>query len=181
VARLTRENEALKAQVRRGNDRSRSPRRPTSSSQATMDQTCKALAQVRLWQRDAVVEEMKATIVQQEQQLVNRDNTIKELRQGSGPIGEVLQHIYERQLEKIEHNTGTFSARGTHQLVRPSDATCARVYRETLLGCQRHRRGATSRRHAYSASLPACVTIVGHDHDMRLPKRRASEKIFCPI
>ena len=67
-----------------------------------MDQTCKALAQVRLWQRDTVLEEMKATIAQQEQQLASRDEKIQELLKGGGPIGEVLRHIYEQQLVVLD-------------------------------------------------------------------------------
>ena len=83
---MKKENEDLKNRVRRGCDRSRSPRRPTTSSQASMDTTCKAFAQVSLWQRDNVVQEQRGEIQRLQAEVAS-------LRRGEGPIGEVLAHI----------------------------------------------------------------------------------------
>ena len=57
MERVGMENEDLKAQIARRH-RSRSPKRfSASSSQKQMDASCKALFQVKQWQRDQVLEE----------------------------------------------------------------------------------------------------------------------------
>jgi hypothetical protein len=86
LEKLEKENEDLKARVRRGCDRSRSPRMPATSSDAAAAVACKAFAQVGLWQRDAVVEEQKSEILRLREEVAR-------LRRGEGPIGEVLAHI----------------------------------------------------------------------------------------
>ena len=80
---LKQKNEELKKRVRRGCDRSRSPQRPVSSSQANLNATCKAFAQVNLWQRDSVVQE-------QTEEIQRLRGEAARLRTGDGPIGEVL-------------------------------------------------------------------------------------------
>jgi len=82
---LKQQNEELKKRVRRGCDRSRSPRRPVSSSQANLNATCKAFAQVNLWQRDSVVQE-------QTDEIQRLRGEVARLRRGDGPIGDVLRH-----------------------------------------------------------------------------------------
>ena len=82
---LKQQNEELKKRVRRGCDRSRSPQRPVSSSQANLNATCKAFAQVNLWQRDSVVQE-------QTEEIQRLQGEVARLRTGNGPIGEVLRH-----------------------------------------------------------------------------------------
>jgi cell division septum initiation protein DivIVA len=83
---LEKENKDLKARVRRGCDRSRSPRMPATSSDAAAAVACKAFAQVGLWQRDSVVEEQKAEIQRLQEEVAR-------LRRGEGPMGEVLAYI----------------------------------------------------------------------------------------
>ena len=54
---VLKENYKLKDHVRRGNSRSRSPRRPATSAEANVALTCRALRQVSLWQQAPVVQE----------------------------------------------------------------------------------------------------------------------------
>ena len=94
VNRLEKENEDLKARVRRGCDRSRSPRMPAASSDAAAAIACKAFAQVGLWQRDAVVEDQKAEILRLREEVAR-------LRRGEGPVGEVLAHIDQYEVARL--------------------------------------------------------------------------------
>ena len=97
MVELKQQNEDLKKRVRRGCDRSRSPQRPVSSSQANLNTTCKAFAQVNLWQRDAVVQE-------QTEEIQRLRGEVARLRTGDGPIGEVLRH--NRMLNSIPPSQG---------------------------------------------------------------------------
>jgi uncharacterized small protein (DUF1192 family) len=90
---LQQENEELKQKVRRGFDRSRSPRLPAARSQASVATTCRALDQVCLWQRDAVMKEQVSEIQRLQAELVKKDEEIAALRRGEGPVGEVMAHI----------------------------------------------------------------------------------------
>ena len=87
------ENEQLKRRISRGHDRSRSPRLPASSSQANVDMTCKALNQVRMWQRDDVLKEQKDEIERLQAVVVEKDKKIEFYRRGEGPVGPVLVHV----------------------------------------------------------------------------------------
>ena len=92
VKLLEKENKALKAE-RAKRPRSRSPRRfAASSSQVNVDATCKALSQVSLWQRDAVLQEHAERIAELQAELDKKKEEIVDLRRGNGPIGEVLLH-----------------------------------------------------------------------------------------
>jgi hypothetical protein len=92
LERLEKENKALKAE-RAKRPRSRSPRRfAASSSQVNVDATCKALSQVSLWQRDAVLQEHAEKIAELQAELDKKNEEIVGLRRGNGPIGEVLLH-----------------------------------------------------------------------------------------
>ena len=102
--RLEKENEDMKNRVRRGCDRSRSPRRPTTSSQASMDTTCKAFAQVSLWQRDNVAQEQRDEIQRLQAEVAS-------LRRGDGPIGEVLARNDADLCARINHVYPPESAR----------------------------------------------------------------------
>ena len=96
-ADLEKENEQLKRRISRGHDRSRSPRRPASSSQAHMEMTCKALNQVRSWQRDTVVDEQKEEIARLRALVAEKDEQIASLRRGEGAVGPVLDCVGARQ------------------------------------------------------------------------------------
>ena len=89
------EIEQLKRRISRGHDRSRSPRRPASSSQAQMELTCKALDQVSLWQRDVVVKEQKDEIARLREEVAVNEEVIASLRRGEGPVSLVLQSIWD--------------------------------------------------------------------------------------
>ena len=101
---MKKENEDLKNRVRRGCDRSRSPRRPTTSHQANMDTTCKAFAQVSLWQRDNVAREQRGEIQRLQDEVAS-------LRRGDGPIGEVLARNDADLCARINHVYPPESAR----------------------------------------------------------------------
>ena len=91
MERLEMENEDLKAQNARR--RSRSPKRfPATNAQVNMDVACKAICQVRLWQRDSVLQEHAEKIADLKAECDKKDAEIADLRRGSGPIGEVLLH-----------------------------------------------------------------------------------------
>jgi uncharacterized small protein (DUF1192 family) len=96
VATLEAENKRLKDHVRRGNSRSRSPRRPATSAEAKVELTCRALHQVSLWQQDTVVQEHRDEIQRLREELAKKDKEIASMRRGEGPIGEVLLNVYER-------------------------------------------------------------------------------------
>jgi len=98
VARLEKENSEMKRRISRGHDRSRSPRMPATSSQAHVDTTCKALHQVRLWQRDAILQEHREEIQRLQATVAKKDLQIASLRRGEGSIGEVLLNVYERRV-----------------------------------------------------------------------------------
>ena len=85
VVDLKQKNEDLKKRVQRGCDRSRSPQRPASSSQANLNTTCKAFARVSQWQRDTVVQE-------QTDEIQRLRAEVASLRRGEGPLGDVLAH-----------------------------------------------------------------------------------------
>ena len=118
MERLGMENEDLKAQIAR-RPRSRSPKRfSASSSQKQMDASCKALFQVKQWQRDQVLEERDEKIAELMAENVRKDEQIASLRRGEGPVGEVFAHIdalenarwnYMRTLEQDEHMAATFA------------------------------------------------------------------------
>jgi hypothetical protein len=102
--RLEKENEDLKNRVRRGCDRSRSPRRPSSSCQANLNTTCKAFAQVGLWQRDTVVQEQAVEIQRLQEEVAS-------LRRGDGPIGEVLARNRADLCARTNHEVSPETAR----------------------------------------------------------------------
>jgi hypothetical protein len=83
-ADLLAENERLRKrleEVEARNARSRSPRRDAPSAAKTR----RALNLVCQLERDAVIDEQRATIARQQQEIAS-------LRRGEGPIGEVLLH-----------------------------------------------------------------------------------------
>jgi hypothetical protein len=93
MERLGMENEDLKAHIVRRH-RSRSPKRfSASNSQEQMDVSCKALFQVKQWQRDQLLEERDEKIAELMAENVRKDEQIASLRRGEGPVGEVLAHI----------------------------------------------------------------------------------------
>lgn len=98
---LKEENEELKKRISRGHDRSRSPRMPAANSQANVETTCKALNQVKLWQRDAVVEEQRAEIQRLRDELAQKNDNIERLTRGEGPVGPVLVHAYRTSMEQF--------------------------------------------------------------------------------
>jgi hypothetical protein len=90
LERLEKENEALKAE-REKRSRSRSPVRfAASKSQVNVDVTCKALSQVSLWQRDAVLQDHTEKIAELQAELDRKNEEIVGLRRGDGPVGEIL-------------------------------------------------------------------------------------------
>ena len=89
------EIEQLKRRISRGHDRSRSPRRPASSSQAQMNLTCKALDQVSLWQRDTVLKEQREEIIRLREEVAVNEEVIDSLRRGEGPVALVLQSLWD--------------------------------------------------------------------------------------
>jgi len=85
---LLAENECLRKrleEVEARNARSRSPRRDAVSA----DKTRRVLNLVCQLERDAVIDEQRATIAKQQQEIAS-------LRRGDGPIGEVLLHNWRR-------------------------------------------------------------------------------------
>ena len=89
-ADLERENAELKAELVQRRERSRSRRRKVQFVAAPMDATTRrALDVVRKHDRDGVVEEQRATIARQAQE-------IAALRNGSGPIGPILVENWGR-------------------------------------------------------------------------------------
>jgi len=84
-ALLRAENERLRAESSQRN-RSRSPRREAESAAKTH----RVLNLVQRFERDAVIEEQRATIARQQQE-------IQDLREGGGPIGEVVLANWRRR------------------------------------------------------------------------------------
>ena len=109
--RLTRENDELKKRISRGYDRSRSPRMPAANSQANVETTCKALNQVKLWQRDAVVEEQRAEIQRLQTELDRKTAENERLLRGEGPLGPVLVHAYTTHLARYGLSPGELQVR----------------------------------------------------------------------
>jgi hypothetical protein len=105
---LREENEKLKKRISRGHDRSRSPRMPAANSEANVTSTCKALNQVRLWQRDTLVEEQRAEIQRLQMEAVQKDAMIESLRRGEGPVGEVLAHAYRERCMRLNITPSDF-------------------------------------------------------------------------
>jgi cell division protein FtsB len=106
---LKKENKKLKDQVRRGNARSRSPRRPATSAEANVELTCRALRQVSLWQQDTVVQEHRDEIQRLREELAKKDEEIARLRRGEGPIGEVLVTVYTRDRGEVNNELGAWA------------------------------------------------------------------------
>jgi len=89
------EIEQLKRRISRGPDRSRSPRRPASSSQAQMDLTRQALDQVSLWHRDVVLKEQRDEINRLREEVAINEEVSAMLRRGDGPVSLVLQSLWD--------------------------------------------------------------------------------------
>lgn len=88
---LKREVRNLSAELEELRRRERSPRRlSASTSHARLSATCKALNQVRKWDRDAMLEERDAKIAELVATVEKQKAEIASLRRGEGPIGEVL-------------------------------------------------------------------------------------------
>ena len=118
-ADLERENAELKAELAQRRERSRSRHRKAQFVAAPMDATTRrALDIVRKHDRDGVIEEQRATIARQAQE-------IAALRKGSGPIGPILienwghSDLTGRLLERLAGNRETVGAfiRRMHRLV----------------------------------------------------------------
>ena len=92
VVELKQKNEDLKNRVRRGCDRSRSPRRPATTVEANQALTSRALHQVSLWGESAIVKEQRDEIQRLHAAMAEKDAQIASLRRGEGPLGEVLAH-----------------------------------------------------------------------------------------
>jgi len=107
---LKKENKKLKDQVRRGNARSRSPRRPAASAEANVNLTCRALRQVSLWQQDTVVQEHRDEIQRLREELAKKDKEIASMRRGEGPIGEVLLNAYTRRYGRTDNQIDAWHA-----------------------------------------------------------------------
>ena len=88
-ARLRAENERLRAESSQRN-RSRSPRREAESAAKTH----RVLNLVRHFERDEVIEEQRATIARQQQE-------IQDLREGAGPISEVVIAHWRRRFPSM--------------------------------------------------------------------------------
>jgi hypothetical protein len=88
---LKRDVRNLSAELAELRRRERSPRRlSASTSHARLSATCKALNQVRRWERDATLEERDAKITELLAMVEKQKEEITSLRRGEGPIGEVL-------------------------------------------------------------------------------------------
>ena len=103
-ADLERENAELKAELAQRRERSRSRHRKAQFVAAPMDATTRrALDIVRKHDRDGVVEEQRATIARQAQE-------IADLRNGSGPMGPIILKtwgtfvLHPDQIEQILSN-----------------------------------------------------------------------------
>jgi cell division protein FtsB len=107
---LMKENKRLKDHVRRGNSRSRSPRRPATSAEANVNLTCRALRQVSLWQQDTVVQEHRDEIQRLREELAKKDKEIASVRRGEGPIGEVLLNAYTRRFGRTDNQIDAWHA-----------------------------------------------------------------------
>ena len=92
VVDLKQKNEDLKNRVRRGCDRSRSPRRPATTVEANQAMTSRALHQVSRWGESIVVKEQRDEIQRLHAAMAEKDAQIASLRRGEGPLGEVLAH-----------------------------------------------------------------------------------------
>ena len=106
---LLKENKRLKDHVRRGNSRSRSPRKPATSAEAKVELTCRALRQVSLWQQAPVVQEHRDEIQRLREELAKKDEEIAKLRRGEGPIGEVLVTVYTRDRGEVNNELGAWA------------------------------------------------------------------------
>ena len=96
-ADLLAKNERLRKrleEVEARNARSRSPRRDATSA----DKTRRVLNLVCQFERDAVIDEQRATIAKQQQEIAS-------LRRGDGPIGEVLLHNWRKTTGIVERFT----------------------------------------------------------------------------
>jgi len=96
-ADLLAENECLRKrleEVEARNARSRSPQRNAVSA----DKTRRVLNLVCQLERDAVIDEQRATIAKQQQEIAS-------LRRGDGPIGEVLLHNWRKSPAFLERFT----------------------------------------------------------------------------
>ncbi len=72
-------------------ERERSPRRlSASASHERLSMTCRAMNQVRRWERDTMLEERDAKIAALQATVEKQKEEIASLRRGEGPIGEVL-------------------------------------------------------------------------------------------
>ena len=89
---LKQKNEDLKKRVRRGCDRSRSPRRPATGAEASQAMTSMALHQVSRWQESSVIKEQRDEIQRLHAAMAEKDAQNASLRRGEGPLGEVLAH-----------------------------------------------------------------------------------------
>jgi regulator of replication initiation timing len=92
VVELKQKNDDLKKRVRRGCDRSRSPRRPATTVEANQAMTSRALHQVSRWGESIVVKEQRDEIQRLHAAMAEKDAQIASLRRGEGPLGEVLAH-----------------------------------------------------------------------------------------
>lgn len=102
AGQLVKENEELKRRISRGHDRSRSPRRPATSSEAHAALTCKAMHQVSLWQQAPVVQEHRDEIQRLRAEVAQKDETIESLLRGEGPLGPVLAHGYRTKMARYD-------------------------------------------------------------------------------
>jgi len=118
---LREENEQLKKRISRGHDRSRSPRMPAANSEANVTSTCQALNQVRLWQRDTLVDEQRAEIQRLREEAAQKDDNIERLLRGEGPVGPVLVHAYRTSMEQFGLAPGA-------EIVRDMSARTGPVY-----------------------------------------------------
>ena len=111
-ADLERENAELKAELVQRRERSRSRHRKAQFVAAPMDATTRrALDVVRKHDRDGVIEEQRATIARQAQEmatvLAKHADEKKALEEGSGRIGQVIlkawesTYLDERQITRI--------------------------------------------------------------------------------
>ena len=104
VVDLKQKNEDLKKRVRRGCDRSRSPRRPATTVEANQALTSRALHQVSRWGESAIVKEQRDEIQRLHAAMAEKDAQIASLRRGEGPLGEVLAHNDALRVVKYNFN-----------------------------------------------------------------------------
>ena len=111
VVDLKQKNEDLKKRVRRGCDRSRSPRRPATTVEANQALTSMALHQVSRWGESAVVKEQRDEIQRLHAAMAEKDAQIASLRRGEGPLGGVLAHNDALRVAKYNlHRTPQYAA-----------------------------------------------------------------------